>query len=237
MVRAGVAIVIVAAGPGTRLGANAPKAFVDLAGRPLLAHTVDSIRAAISAGTPPLTIDGVVVVAPPSHTRQAESLIRDLPVPIRRVVAGGEQRQDSVRAGLTACGDADVVLIHDAARPFVTTATVLAVAGVAHEHGAAIAALPAVDTVKIVGDDSRITSTPERNSVWLAQTPQGFRRQLLLEAHAAAPDSGSTDDASLVEAYGVAVRIVAGDPAARKITTPDDLRWAEWMLHSGQWPR
>lgn len=235
--QASVAIVVVAAGPGTRLGANCPKAFVELAGRPLLAHTIGSIGTAIRAAAPPLSVGGIVVVAPPSHTRQAEALVFDLPVPLRRVVAGGEQRQDSVRAGLNACGDADVVLIHDAARPFVTAATVVAVAEAASEHGAAIAALPAVDTVKIVGADGRVTSTPERTAVWLAQTPQGFRRQLLLEAHAAAPDSGSTDDASLVEACGIAVRVVAGDPAARKITTPDDLRWAEWMLHSGQWPR
>lgn len=232
-----VAVVVVAAGPGTRLGADRPKAFVELAGRPLLAHALDSIDRAARDARRGLHIGQVVLVVPASHLdgdaawRRAGS--GDVEV---RVVAGGRRRQDSVRAGLAVCSG-DVVAVHDAARPFVTAATFANVVVAATEHGAAIAALPAVDTVKIADEAGDVVATPPRDRVWLAQTPQAFRRELLLAAHAAAGEGDSTDDAALVESYGAPVRVVPGDRETRKITTPDDLRWAEWLLASGQWPR
>ncbi len=229
-----VAIIAVAAGPGSRLAAGAPKAFVDLAGEPILLHGLRAIAAAAAA----VAIDRLVVVAPASHGEHARDLLAQStwPWPVE-VVAGGEQRQDSVRNGLDACPGTDIVVVHDAARPFLPAAVLGAVIDVASAQGAALAALPAVDTVKLVDEQRRIVSTPARQRVWLAQTPQAFRRELLLQAHTAAHGSPATDDAALVEALPAPVTVVDGDAALRKITTPEDLRWAEWMLESGQWPR
>ncbi len=235
MTRTPVALILVAAGPGSRLGADRPKALVELAGRSLLSHALDSIGRAEEARPGHPAIDSIVVVAPGTHLAE----VRDA-VAKRKgctVVAGGAERQDSVRAGLEACAAAEIAVVHDAARPFLTAATLASVIEAAAIHGAAIAALPAVDTVKIVDRHHRVESTPARERVWLAQTPQAFRRRVLVEAHAASHDSSATDDAALVEAGGGRVQVVRGDPMTRKITTPDDLRWAEWVLASGQWPR
>ncbi len=226
-----VALVLVAAGPGARLGAARPKALVELDGRTLLEHAVDSIAATRQSAEISL-----VVVSPSSHLDAVRDIVARLPGN-GRVVAGGSERQDSVRAGLSACLDAAIVVVHDAARPFLTDETLSSVIAAASTHGAAVAALPATDTVKIVGEDGAVESTPPRECVWLAQTPQAFRREVLTAAHASAPDNSSTDDASLVEMSGGRVQVVRGDPMARKITTMEDLRWAEWVVQSGQWPR
>ncbi len=231
------ALILVAAGPGTRLGAGRPKALVDLAGKPLLLHALESAeRTAADAASPLFT--EAVVVAPADHLDSVEDLLRHRPCPWSiKVVLGGSERQDSVLAGIDA-STAEVVVIHDAARPFVSTDTMRRVIDAACRDGAAIAAVAAVDTVKIADDDLHITHTPQRNNVWLAQTPQAFHRDVLVQAHISASGTEiATDDAAMVEATGHPVRIVTGDPVTRKITTPEDLRWAEWMLASGQWPR
>jgi 2-C-methyl-D-erythritol 4-phosphate cytidylyltransferase len=227
------ALILVAAGPGTRLGAGQPKALVLVAGRSLLCHALDSIERASGVGP---VFDPLVIVAPVSRLDEVRTLAA-LAWPSASVVAGGVHRQESVRAGLDACPEAEIVAVHDAARPFVTAGAISRVFAAAVAEGAAIAALPAVDTAKIADEDGRVQSTPPRERVWMAQTPQAFRRDILVHAHARATGTSSTDDASLVEACGYPVRVVAGDPAARKITTADDLRWAEWMIQSGQWPR
>lgn len=221
-----VAAILVAAGPGSRLGAGIPKAFVPLAGVPLV---VRSLRALLAAPA----IDQVIVVAPPEAMAEAAHLVAE-GGPYRltpEVVAGGAERQDSVRHGLAAVSDAALVLIHDAARPFVTPATIAAAIAAAREHGAAIVAVPATDTVKIAHVDGWIEATPPRARTWLAQTPQVFRTELLRAAHASADRShAATDDAALVEQLGHRVRLVAGSADNRKITTPDDQAWAEWQL-------
>ncbi len=161
------------------------------------------------------------------------------PVPVR-IVAGGAERQDSVAAGLAALEDAvDVVLVHDAARPFVTLACVDACVQAAARHGAAIVAERARDTVKLVRDQGVIAETLDRRSIWLAQTPQGFRTALLREAYERARRDGvvATDDAALVERLGHPVHVVEGGPSNRKITTPEDLRWAEVVVRApSSWP-
>lgn len=230
-----VALILVAAGPGTRLGADRPKALVECAGRPLLAHALDSIERAFASGVLG-EIPAVVVVAPPAHVDDVRTLHGHRPWPVC-IAVGGDLRQDSVRAGLSVCPAAEIIVVHDAARPFLAATTLGDVIAAAAADGAAVAALPAVDTVKLADAAGFVQSTPPRDAVWLAQTPQAFHRDLLIAAHAGAADSSSTDDASLVEAIGRSVRLVAGGADARKITTPADLRWAEWMLHSGQWPR
>jgi 2-C-methyl-D-erythritol 4-phosphate cytidylyltransferase len=228
-----VAAIVVAAGPGTRLGAGMPKGFVHLAGLPLF---VRSLRALLA--TP--AIAEAIVVAPPDAMAQASALL-DAHGPYRitpLLVAGGAERQDSVRHGLAAVADASLVAIHDAARPFVAPATVAAVIDAARADGAAIVAIPATDTVKIVAADHWIESTPPRARTWLAQTPQVFRTEMLRAAHARGSDGGpATDDAALVERLGHRVRVVVGSADNRKITTPDDLAWAEWYLTRSATPR
>jgi 2-C-methyl-D-erythritol 4-phosphate cytidylyltransferase len=224
--------ILVAAGPGTRLGAGVPKGFVDLAGEPLVIH---SLRAMLAAPS----IASAVVVVPVAEQRRMQTLIDagrwGRPV---RVVAGGPERQDSVRCGLDAAPPTELVAIHDAARPFVTAEVIEAAIDAAARCGAAIAAVAAIDTVKQAGDDGIIAATLARDRIWLAQTPQVFRAELIHSAHAAAMGgSGATDDALLVEQLGHPVRIVRGNPENRKITTPADLRWAAWLLAERAAPR
>jgi 2-C-methyl-D-erythritol 2,4-cyclodiphosphate synthase/2-C-methyl-D-erythritol 4-phosphate cytidylyltransferase len=146
---------------------------------------------------------------------------------IRALVPGGAQRSESVRAGLGETTAADeIVLVHDAVRPFVARELIARVIGAAVEAGAALPALPVKETVKVV-EDGLVVSTPARESLWGAQTPQAFRRDVLLRAHAMKAAALATDDAMLVEALGVPVRVVAGDETNLKLTTPADLAWAK----------
>lgn len=227
-----IVAIVVAAGPGSRLGAGQPKGFVPLGGEALFVRAVRALLA-----TP--AIDCAVVVVPPARTAEAERLLDAAALrPPATVVAGGRERQESVRLGLAAAGEAELVVIHDAARPFVAPDTVAAVIAAARAHGAAIAALPATDTVKLVDAAGQITATPPRERVWLAQTPQAFRTALLRAAHdAAGADTAATDDAMLVEQLGQRVHVVPGSPDARKITTRADLEWAEWQLTRPAGPR
>lgn len=228
-----VAAIIVAAGPGTRLGAGVPKAFVLLRGEPLVLH---ALRGMLSAPQ----IDEAIVVVPPALETEARRSLdacghHRLPITI---VAGGAERQSSVRKGIEAVQHAEFVAIHDAARPFVTRADIQGAIDAARVHGAAIVATPATDTVKIVRADGRISATPPRGRTWLAQTPQVFRTDIIRDAHCRADsDASATDDAMLVERLGHPVVVIAGDPSNRKITTRDDLQWAEWHLDRSTTPR
>lgn len=222
-----VSALLVAAGSGSRLGAQVPKALVEIAGISLL---VRSARALVV--TP--HVAALVVVAPPSQeTRFLGLLRRDgaWKVPIQ-VVPGGAERQDSVRAGLAVAGDPDLIAIHDAARPFIDAQTIDATIFAAYADGAAVVGVPASDTIKQVDSAGWISSTPPREQMWQVQTPQIFRPDLIRTAHdrALADQVIATDDSALVERLGVRVRMVRGSPENRKITTPDDLRWAEWFV-------
>lgn len=222
-----VGVVIVAGGRGTRLGADVPKQLLDLGGRSLLQRSVDAFDAHAQ-------VDEIVVVLPEDFVARGASLVG----PARRPMAfvgGGARRQDSVRHGVSALSDAaDIVLVHDAARPFVDAATIDRVIAAAREEGAAVPAVPASDTVKLAADGQpRVARTIPRGDVWLAQTPQGFRRDVLDEALAGGHGAGeATDEAMLVEQAGRPVRIVRGDPRNRKITTMDDLEAARRMTIS-----
>ena len=222
-----VGVVVVAAGSGSRLGAGVPKAFVRLRDRPLLAYALDTV-----AGLAHLR--SLVVVAPPGH---ADPQAADdgswsgvvLP-PGTVVVAGGAERSDSVAAGLAAVDPScDVVLVHDAAR-CLTPLDVFerVVAAVGGGHAGAVPGLPVVDTVKTVDASGVITGTPDRAVLRAVQTPQGFRREVLVTAYASGLQA--TDDAALVERCGHHVVVVDGDPLAFKVTTPDDLGRAEHHL-------
>jgi len=151
----------------------------------------------------------------------------------------GQSGQDSVRAGLASVPDEELVAVHDAARPFVTADVVQRALECAARHGAALVATPARDTVKEVHADGWVESTPPRDRLWMAQTPQVFRADILRRAHERALAKGvvGSDDSMLVERIGVRVHVVPGNDDNRKITTQADLRWAEWVVSNRQGPR
>jgi 2-C-methyl-D-erythritol 4-phosphate cytidylyltransferase len=217
--------ILVAAGRGERMGAARPKAFLELAGQPLL------LRAARAFEDSP-TVDALVVVVPRAEVELARQLLVGLGK-LRAVVPGGERRQDSVREGLKQAppGFAGLVLVHDAARPLVDVALIERVARAAAEIGAALPLLPLVDTVKRIRGGS-VIETLDRGELGAAQTPQGFHFALLAAAYEAAFRDGVTvtDEAMAVERLGKPVRAVAGSDKNRKLTTPADLAWAEGVL-------
>ncbi len=217
--------IIVAAGRGERMGAGRPKAFLPLFGEPMVLRAARAFDAAASVGV-------VVVVVPATEVEAARGLLAPLSKPTT-VVAGGERRQDSVLAGMKqAQGGFDgIVLVHDAARPFVEPALVDAVAQAADAHGAAVPVCPVVDTMKRVRDGC-VVGTLDRDDLGAAQTPQGFRFALLVQAYEEAFRAGVTltDECMAVERVGGTIAAVPGSPRNRKLTTPDDLAWAESLL-------
>jgi 2-C-methyl-D-erythritol 4-phosphate cytidylyltransferase len=215
-----VAVVVPAAGRGERLGAGAPKALVTLAGRTLLEHAVERLRAARS-------VDLVVVAVPDG---EQDRLSRELSV---RTVVGGADRRQSVAAALAALPpEVDIVLVHDAARPLAPSSLVDAVVEAVRAGAPAVVpGLPVADTIKRVDADGRVLETPGRDSLRSIQTPQGFRREVLERAHRAAPaGTAVTDDAGLVELLGLPVLVVPGSEDAFKVTRPADLGRAEALL-------
>ena len=225
------AVVVAAAGRGLRLGPGPAKALRDLWGEPLLVHAVRSLVAAPS-------IDMLLVAAPADQVALVRRLLADvLPERVALVVlAGGASRTASVRLALQVLPDkVDVVLVHDAARPLVPAAVVEAVvAAVRGGAGAVVPGLPVADTIKHVDDAGAVTATVDRSMLRSAQTPQGFRRAVLMAAHDAAAAAGeageATDDAALVERIGGRVVVVPGSPEAFKVTSPLDLLLAEAVL-------
>jgi 2-C-methyl-D-erythritol 4-phosphate cytidylyltransferase len=217
--------ILVAAGRGERMGADRPKAFLDLAGQPLL------LRAARAFDDTP-AVQLVVVVVPENEVEAARRILGSLATSLA-VVAGGRRRQDSVLAGLKQVPDGfeGIVLVHDAARPLVDVRLIEDVALAAEEEGAALPVLPVVDTIKRL-HEGRVVETLDREELGAAQTPQGFRFDLLVSAYEAAflDQVTVTDEAMAVERLGAPVRAVPGSPLNRKITTPEDLAWAEGLV-------
>jgi 2-C-methyl-D-erythritol 4-phosphate cytidylyltransferase len=219
-----VALVVPAAGRGTRLGPGAPKALRDLAGTPLLVHALRSLLAAPS-------VRDVVVSAPADEVAAVDALCRAVAGDRLRVVAGGDDRRDSVRRALAVLApDVDVVLVSDAARPFVPVALTEAVVDAVRLGAPAVVpGLRLADTVKQVDAAGHVVATLPREHLRAVQTPQGFRRAVLEQAHACA-GAVVTDDAGLVEALGLPVLVIDGAPEAFKVTHPEDLARAEHLL-------
>ena len=217
--------ILVAAGRGERMGASRPKAFLELGGEPLLLKAARAFEAAPS-------VVAIVAVVPAEQVGPAQRLLAVLRK-LHAVTPGGSRRQDSVLAGLKQAppGFDGVVLVHDAARPFADVAMIEAVAQAAAEHGAALPVLAVVDTVKRVRA-GRVVETLDRRELGAAQTPQGFRFPLLTRAYETAFRDGVTvtDEAMAVERLGVPVVTVPGSAHNRKLTTPEDLAWAEGVL-------
>ena len=225
-----VAVIIVAAGSGTRLGRPEPKAFVPVAGRSILERALDTVFGLSEPAQ-------VIVVAPVAMLDDARAIaerVAGAASGFLSVVAGGDTRQQSVAAGLAVVGpEATIVLVHDAARAFTPADQFEAViSGVRESGGGVIPGLPLADTVKQTDWTGKVESTPDRSTLAAVQTPQGFPREALIAAYAKATQD-HTDDASVFSSFGGLVTVIDGDPLAFKITTPWDLRRAEGLLTPG----
>lgn len=224
-----VSVIFPAAGRGHRMGARRNKVFMKLAGGLMFLRTLRQFSKAKEIGE-------LVVVVGAGEVKLTQRLLRHTPgLAPTKVVAGGSERQYSVANGLAAVSpQAEIVLVHDAARPLIAPSVIEAVTQAVREHGAALAAVPSKDTIKVVDAAGVICATPDRSTLWAAQTPQGFRRELFVEAHAKAKAEGflGTDDTILVERLGHPVYVVKSDYRNLKITTPDDLIIAEALLNA-----
>ena len=203
------------------------KDYLELSGKAILVHTL--LRFSASA-----EIDNLVVVVAEEDVSSIRRLLSHVPgLKPFQVVAGSTERQYSIANGLAVVpAEADIVLVHDAARPLTSVATIDGVVQAAREAGGAVAAVPAKSTIKLVDDDGVVVKTPPRDKVWEVQTPQGFRKDILLAAYQKAKEDGflGTDDSSLVERLAAPVKVVASDYKNIKVTTPEDLLIAEMFL-------
>lgn len=223
-----ISAIIVAAGKGERMGTAQRKQYMDLSGTPILIHSLKPFDQC------PL-IDQIIVVIPNGEIEFCQKQIvdpADLKTPTL-LVPGGKRRQDSVFNGINAVKDNEgIVLIHDGARPLISTEMIEACIQGAHKWGACIPAIAPVDTPKQVDSEGRIVQTISRDSLRFAQTPQAFQLPIIQKAHRQSIDNGwvATDDASLVELMGQEVHIIEGQRENLKITTPEDLLLAEIFL-------
>ncbi len=224
---------IAAAGRGERMGAATRKQYLDLAGRPILAHTI-----AVFQQSP--EVDAVVPVVAPEDVEYCwEKMVYPYGFSkVIRVVAGGVDRSQSVWLGLQALDPhTELVLVHDGVRPLVPPDQVAEVIGAARLYGAAVLAVPVKDTIKEADAGGFVARTPDRGQLWASQTPQVFAYELLLRAYRQALEqegTGGTDDAMLVEALGCPVKLVPGAYRNIKITTEEDLTVARVLLEGGE---
>jgi len=220
--------IVPAAGSGSRLGARLPKQYLAIDGVPVLVHTLRVLARARA-------LAGLVVVVPAERVAGTRALLARHRLPrTASVVAGGAHRQESVWNGLQSIAvDVRWVVVHDGVRPFVGAAVIARVLEAARARGAATCGLPVRETVKRVRE-AMVEDTLDREGLWLVQTPQAFRRELLWEAHDKARRDGfvGTDDAALVERLGARVAMVMGAPENLKITTRDDLRAARRFIRA-----
>ena len=201
------------------------KPYLNLGDKPILVHTIDAFDR-----NPVIDTVSVVVDAADLKMCQSTVIAPNAFLKVRDLVVGGQTRQASVFNGLQSLPtDVDCVIVHDGVRPFVTDEIIFACIEAADEWGAAVAAVPVKDTIKVASADGFIVDTPDREKLWTVQTPQAFRTSVLLDAHALAQREGvtATDDAMLVEQLGFKVKMVSGSDSNLKITTREDLIIAE----------
>lgn len=214
-----------AAGRGRRVGANKNKILLNLAGEPILLHTLRKFAKSNM-------VDYFIIIVAEREIEEVAEILKNENLPPYKIIAGGAERQYSVENGLKSLPkDTDIVLVHDAARPFVSVDTIEKVIDTAKKYGAAIAAVPEKNTVKEV-KNGIVTATPKRENLWAATTPQGFKSEILIRAYekARADNFLGTDDASLAERIGVPVHIAEDTYDNFKITSKSDLKIAEFIM-------
>ncbi len=217
---------VAAAGRSTRMGVGVNKQLFDLAGRPVVAHALLALQV--------VPVDGIILVVTPGEEENFQSLLSKFMQGVHlKIIPGGASRGDSVMLGLMALPvTAELVVVHDGARPLIRPERIRETIRQARQWGAATLAVPAKDTIKVAGEQDLVRETLPRDRLWQVQTPQVFKYQLLVEAHRAAALDGfaGTDDASLVERLGYPVKLVRGDYTNIKITTPEDLELVKSLM-------
>jgi 2-C-methyl-D-erythritol 4-phosphate cytidylyltransferase len=220
-------VVIVAAGKGSRMGTAVSKQYLYLQDKPVLIHTLEIFEAIDE-------VNELVVVVGKADISYTLDLVEDYRLSkVKVVIAGGEDRQSSVYKGIKALSHGiEWVMVHDGVRPLVTQNSILQLWKETKRTGAAVLGVPVKETIKVVDEAGIIESTPIRSKLWTIQTPQAFRLAALLKAHERAEKQGmlATDDSMLVEWMDIPVQVVEGDYENIKLTTPDDLYWAEHIL-------
>jgi 2-C-methyl-D-erythritol 4-phosphate cytidylyltransferase len=230
-----VTAIVLAAGEGRRMAAGTSKSYLPIAGRPLVLRTLDRVFSAQA-------VEAVVLVVGAGELERCESMLRaDSALKDRHwlLQVGGATRQQSARRGLERVeSDCDIVVIHDGARPFVSARLIDRCVETAADKGAVVAGLPVRDTIKTVSSDHWIESTPNRSALWEIQTPQAFKRGLIIAAHEWAERQGIqvTDDATVVERIGTPVYVLEGERTNFKITVPEDAWLAEILIREGRLP-
>lgn len=224
-----VAAIIVAGGSGKRMGSPVKKQYIELKGKEILAYTIEAFEKFEG-------VDDIIVVVGEEDINKVEQeiVLKYGYTKVKKVVAGGTERQDSVYNGLLATDEeVKYVMIHDGARPFVSTTVLEEALAKTKECKATIVAVPVKDTIKqISAETGAVEATPKRETLWAVQTPQSFEKSLLMDAYEMAHAKGLqvTDDSMIVEAYGKKVYVVTGDYTNIKITTPEDLILGESIL-------
>ncbi len=223
-------VIIVAAGSGKRMRSAIAKQYIELKGRTILSYTIETFNNSEN-------IDDIVLVT----SSDAVDYVRRKIIEkygfdkVRTIVEGGAERQDSVYKGLKAVdSDTDVVLIHDGVRPFVADKYIAELESIAMEFGGCVLGAPVKDTIKVCDSEGYITDTPKRETLWLAQTPQCFKYDIIMKAYEKAEKEGyrGTDDSMLAERLGIRIKMVRGDYDNIKITTPEDLYMGEVILEN-----
>ena len=223
-------VIIVAAGSGKRMRSAIAKQYIELKGRTILSYTIETFNNSEN-------IDDIVLVT----SSDAVDYVRREIIEkygfdkVRTIVEGGADRQDSVYKGLKAVdSDTDVVLIHDGVRPFVADKYIAELESIAMEFGGCVLGGPVKDTIKVCDSEGYITDTPKRETLWLAQTPQCFKYDIIMKAYEKAEKEGyrGTDDSMLAERLGIRIKMVRGDYDNIKITTPEDLYMGEVILEN-----
>lgn len=216
---------ILAGGSGSRMNAGLPKQFLDLNGKPVISHTIKAFDDCKE-------IDSLIIVIPPDFFSMMDEILQNHP-PVKpcKIIAGGTTRRDSSRNAVNACAaqNHDIILLHDAARPFVSQQIINASIKTARNHGACGVYTPAVDTITEIIDE-KITAIPSRDHLYYTQTPQTFRYDIIRKAHNLPSNTQITDDVSLVLESGGDVYMVEGDYSNIKITTPFDMEIAQLIV-------
>lgn len=221
--------IIVAAGKGTRMNAGMNKLFMLINGKPLLAHTLQIFQSCKA-------IDSIIIVTGREEMQLCKEQILDTYGfdKVDKLVCGGRERQQSVRNGIIELDEnCSIVVIHDGARPIVSDDIIERCMEGAELYGAVSAGMPVKETIKLVNEEDFVEYTPERERVWITQTPQAFKKDIIREAHEIADIKGikGTDDAFLVERMGIKVKMIEGSYENIKVTTPEDLIIAETIMN------